>query len=102
MTGRHKFSDLESGFSPERLAGISQMAKALAAEVDSTEPGAKQQQAQLLELLMRHPSGLTRNEILEKLGLKGNKSGEESIDHILIALRKSRALCLNDLKYRSA
>jgi hypothetical protein len=33
--------------------------------------------------------GLTRGEILEKMGLKGNKSGEMSVSNSLTALTKS-------------
>jgi len=43
----------------------------------------------LLELLRQHASGLTRGEILEKMGVKGDKTGEMSVSNTLAALRKT-------------
>jgi hypothetical protein len=39
--------------------------------------------------LIEESEGLTRGEILEKMGLKGNKSGEMSVSNTLTALTKS-------------
>jgi hypothetical protein len=39
--------------------------------------------------LIQESEGLTRGEILEKMGLKGNKSGEMSVSNTLTALPKS-------------
>jgi Fe2+ or Zn2+ uptake regulation protein len=39
--------------------------------------------------LIEESEGLTRGEILEKMGLKGNKSGEMSVSNSLTALTKS-------------
>ena len=38
--------------------------------------------------IIREAGGLTRGEILEKMGLKGNKSGEMSVSNALTALTK--------------
>lgn len=46
---------------------------------------------ELLNVVREH-HGLTRGEILEKLGLKGDKSGEMSISNALTALTKSNQL----------
>jgi hypothetical protein len=46
--------------------------------------------------------GLTRGEILEKMGLKGNKSGEMSVSNALTALTKSKQVARKDRKYVSA
>ena len=43
--------------------------------------------------------GLSRGEILEKLGLKGNKSGEMSVSNALTALAKSKQAVRRDRKY---
>jgi hypothetical protein len=43
----------------------------------------------LLQLLRQHQSGLTRREILEKMGLKGDKAEEMSVSNALTALRKT-------------
>ena len=42
--------------------------------------------------------GLTRGEILEKMGLKGNKSGEMSVSNALTALTKTQQLTRRDRK----
>jgi len=46
--------------------------------------------------LIRQGYGLTRGEILEKMGLKGNKSGEMSVSNALTALTKSNQLRRNE------
>ena len=43
---------------------------------------------QLMEVI-RDGNGLTRGEILEKMGLKGDKSGEMSVSNALTALTKA-------------
>jgi hypothetical protein len=45
------------------------------------------------------PHGLTRGELLEKMGLKGNKSGEMSVSNALTALTKSNQVVRKDGKY---
>jgi len=44
-------------------------------------------------------NGLSRGEILEKMGLKGNKSGEMSVSNALTALAKSKQVVRRDRKY---
>ena len=44
-------------------------------------------------------NGLSRGEILEKMGLKGNKSGEMSVSNALTALTKSKQISRRDRKY---
>jgi hypothetical protein len=45
------------------------------------------------------PHGLSRGELLEKLGLKGNKSGEMSVSNALTALTKTNQVVRKDGKY---
>jgi hypothetical protein len=45
------------------------------------------------------PHGLSRGEILDKLGLKGNKQGEMSISSALTALTKTNQVVRKDGKY---
>lgn len=52
--------------------------------------------------LIRQGGGLRRGEILEKMGLKGNKSGEMSVSNALTALTKSNQITRRDGKYVSA
>lgn len=45
------------------------------------------------------PHGLSRGEILDKLGLKGNKQGEMSVSNALTALTKTNQVVRKDGKY---
>jgi hypothetical protein len=45
------------------------------------------------------PHGLSRGELLEKMGLKGNKSGEMSVSNALTALTKANQVVRKDGKY---
>ena len=56
----------------------------------------------LFQLIQHNPDGLTRGEILEKMGLKGDKSGEMSISNALTALTKANQISRRDGKYGSA
>jgi hypothetical protein len=47
-------------------------------------------------------NGLTRGQILQKMGLKGNKSGEMSVSNALTALTKSNQVARRDGKYVAA
>jgi hypothetical protein len=49
--------------------------------------------------LITGSKGLTRGEILEKMGLKGNKAGEMSVSNALTALTKSKQVARKDRKY---
>jgi hypothetical protein len=48
---------------------------------------------------IREGNGLTRGEILEKMGLKGNKAGEMSVSNALTALTKANQVTRRDRKY---
>jgi hypothetical protein len=56
---------------------------------------------QLLQVI-KDGHGLTRGEILEKMGLKGNKSGEMSVSNALTALTKANQVARRDGKYLAA
>jgi hypothetical protein len=45
------------------------------------------------------PHGLSRGELLETMGLKGNKSGEMSVSNALTALTKANQVVRKDGKY---
>ena len=55
----------------------------------------------LLELI-RQSDGLSRGEILERMGLKGDKSGEMSVSNALTALTKNNQVLRDGGKYRTA
>jgi hypothetical protein len=54
---------------------------------------------QVLRVITENPDGLRRREILARLGVKGNKTGEMSISNALAALTKSHQLDRRDGKY---
>src|SRR3954465_14202387 len=56
----------------------------------------------LLQVLRENPEGLRRSEILVRLGVKGNKSGETSVSNALTALTKTNQLARQDGKYLPA
>ena len=55
----------------------------------------------LLELI-RQSDGLSRGELLERMGLKGDKSGEMSVSNALTALTKSNQVHREGGKYHAA
>ncbi len=56
----------------------------------------------IIAVLEGSPDGLTRAEILEQMGLKGNKTGEMSVSNALTALTKGNQVARKDKKYVSA
>jgi hypothetical protein len=57
---------------------------------------------QLLELIKKAPGGLARKDILEQMGLKGDKSGEMSVSNALTALTKANQVARRDGRYIAA
>jgi hypothetical protein len=53
----------------------------------------------VLDVVQQHPDGLTRGEILTLMGVKGNKSGEQSVSNALMALTKQNQLGRREGKY---
>jgi hypothetical protein len=53
----------------------------------------------LLQLIKDNPSGLVRGEILQRMGLKGDKAGEMSVSNALTALTKSYQVSRREGKY---
>ena len=53
----------------------------------------------LLGIIKSNPGGLSRGEILEKMGLKGDKSGAMSVSNALTALSKANQVVRRDGKY---
>ena len=56
----------------------------------------------VLRVIANNPAGLTRGELLEKMGLKGNKTGEMSVSNALTALTKGNQVARREGKYVSA
>ncbi len=55
----------------------------------------------VLELIQKS-NGLTRGEILSTLGVKGDKSAEQSVSNALTALKKQNLVVSRDRKYVAA
>jgi hypothetical protein len=53
----------------------------------------------ILRVIKDYPGGLARAEILEKMGLKGDKKGEMSVSNALTALTKGNQVARHDGKY---
>ena len=82
-----KFDAFEGKAAPARQAG---------ARGTRARRGSKREQ--LLQVI-REGNGLTRGAILEKMGLKGNKSGEMSVSNALTALTKGNQVARREGKY---
>jgi Fe2+ or Zn2+ uptake regulation protein len=52
--------------------------------------------------LIQEAEGLTRGEILDRVGLKGDKAGEMSVSNALTALTKGNQVVRVDGRYRAA
>ena len=56
----------------------------------------------LMQVIKDNPSGLSRGEILERMGLKGDKSGEMSVSNALTALTKANQVTRREGRYVAA
>jgi hypothetical protein len=56
----------------------------------------------LMRVIKQNPSGLTRGEILDRMGLKGDKSGEMSVSNALTALTKANQVTRREGRYVAA
>ena len=61
--------------------------------------GRGEKQAQVLKLVEAATEGATRGELIEKLGIKGSKSGEQSVSNALNALKKAGKIGSTDGKW---
>lgn len=76
--------------------------KARAARKAPTRARRGSRREPILKLLGENPIGLSRGELLEKMGLKGDKSGEMSVSNALTALTKSNQVRRDGGKYLAA
>lgn len=53
----------------------------------------------VLDLIKQHPDGLSRGQIIEMLGEKGNLAGERSISNALSALKKAEHVGSHEGRY---
>ena len=57
---------------------------------------------ELLALIKSVPGGLSRGEILDRMQLKGDKSGEQSVSNALSSMKKAGQLTTDGSKYQAA
>lgn len=58
-------------------------------------------QKAVLEHIQKAPNGLTRGELIEAMGVKGDKSGEQSISNALNNMKKARRISSKEGRYVS-
>ena len=61
------------------------------------QPGTRREA--LLRVIREHPNGLSRGEIFQCMGLKGDKSAEKSVSNALTALTKNNLVSRREGKY---
>jgi hypothetical protein len=67
----------------------------------SRAPRGSRQQS-VFELVAKQKKGISRGDILQAMGLKGNKAGEQSVSNALSALKKAKRVTSKDGKYFAA
>jgi len=56
----------------------------------------------IMEVIRQNPTGVSRGDLLQKMGLKGDKAGEMSVSNALTALSKSNQVRREGGKYHLA
>lgn len=83
--------DAPTGRTPARRAGANGARRA---------PGRRGEKRQaVLNLIQQNPVGLSRGEILDRMGVKGNRSAEQSVSNALSALKKADKVNSREGKY---
>jgi hypothetical protein len=67
----------------------------------SRAPRGSRQQS-VLAVIAKSKKGMTRGDILQAMGLKGDKVGERAVSNALTALKKSKRVTSKDRKYLAA
>jgi hypothetical protein len=84
----------------KRVPGKRGPAKRVAAKGPRRPTGRRGEKRQaVLDLIQHNPDGLSRGEILLQMGVKGNKSAEQSVSNALSALKKSEKVNSREGKY---
>jgi hypothetical protein len=66
---------------------------------DGKRAGRGEKQAQVLKLVEAAAGGVVRGDLIAKLGVKGNKAGEQSVSNALTALKKAGKIDSTDGKW---
>ena len=56
----------------------------------------------ILAMIKQHANGISRGDLIEAMGLKGNKSSEQSVSNALNNMKKAGAIVSRDGKYAVA
>ena len=82
----------------KQLADLDAMAGTAPAKTGRRQrrPG---QRAAVIAAIAKHTDGIARADLLEELGVKGDKSGEGSVSNALAALKKAGTVGYKDGKY---
>ena len=67
----------------------------------SRAPRGSRQQS-VLAIIAKSKKGMTRGDILQAMGLKGNEVGERAVSNALTALKKAKRVTSKDRKYLAA
>lgn len=73
--------------------------KTVASKANGARRARKGSRREEITSIVRETGGLTRGELIERLGVKGDKSGEMSISNALTALTKANQLARENGKY---
>jgi hypothetical protein len=86
----------------QTLAGKLSISPAPKRQQTSTRAGRGQKQAEVLRVIEQKTGGMTRGEAIDALGIKGSKSGEQSVSNALTALKKAGKIASRDGKWQIA
>ena len=76
---------------------------ALSKRQRSAKPaGRGEKQGEVLRVIEQQPSGMTRGEVIAAIGVKGSKSGAQSVSNALTALKKAGRIASTDGKWQVA
>src|SRR5258708_21869233 len=64
--------------------------------------GRGKKQAEVLHVIEQQPNGMTRGEVIDAIGVKGSKSGAQSVSNALTALKKAGKGASADGKWQRA
>jgi hypothetical protein len=70
-------------------------------KVASRAPRSSRQQS-VLELIAKFKKGMGRGDIIQAMGLKGNKAGEQSVSNALTVLKKAKKVTAKEGNYFAA
>ncbi len=84
------------------VAAVAKPARTRRTTTGATQQRRGSKRGALLQLIGDHPAGLTRGQILEKMGLKGDQSGEMSVSNALTGLTKAGSVYRSDGMYFAA